>query len=432
MTMAHLVFVESTRPGLRALEVARRLGHHVTYVTAHQMDWLLPEADRARLRRCADVVDVVIDAPDTHDPDALTAVLGRHAAARPIDAVLSTLHQFVEPAAIAARRLGARGAGVDGIRAARDKARCREILRERGIPSARHAVVRSAEEARAALREIGAPAILKPTTGVGKVLTTIVRDERDAIEHFAHAARSYDALRPGVKAEITLEFVLEELIDGPLYSLELGVSAHGEHAPFAIVKRKVCKHNAVLEIGSTFPGDLTEAQHDAAAEYGVRVVKALGLDLGIFHLEIIYAADGPRLVEVNPRIAGGAIPDLIRTATGADLFEQLIRIYAGEHLEVGRLPCTGATSQTCIAALEDCVVRGDLPPDWFEPFRARITAGSVDVVAGQRLRRMDGNYDLYGVVRVTAEDYATAVCRTEELRREVETRLGVKLVEVVD
>ena len=30
------------------------------------------------------------------------------------------------------------------------------------------------------------------------------------------------------------------------------------------------------------------------------------------------------------------------------------------------------------------------------------------------------------------EDYATAVRRTEELRREVEAQLGVKLVEVID
>src|SRR4051794_40442306 len=100
--MANLVFVESTRPGARALEMARQLGHHVTYVTAHQMDWLLPEPDRARLRQHA---DIVIDAPDTHDPDILADVLRRHAARQPIDAVLSTLHQFVEPAATAARRL---------------------------------------------------------------------------------------------------------------------------------------------------------------------------------------------------------------------------------------------------------------------------------------------------------------------------------------
>ena len=161
-------------------------------------------------------------------------------------------------------------------------------------------------------------------------------------------------------------------------------------------------------------------------------MKAVGLDVGVFHLEFIYTEDGPRLVEVNPRIAGGAIPDLIRTATGEDLFEYLIRIYAGEPIATRRFSCSGATSHTFIAAYEDCVVRSDLPANWFDPFKARIASGSVDVAAGQALRKMDGNYDLYGVVRVTAADYAAAVATTEQLRREVEAQLGVKLVEVID
>jgi biotin carboxylase len=427
--MAHLVFVESTRPGIRALEVAKQLGHDVTYVTAHQMDWLFREVDQANLRRHA---DRVIEVSDSHDPDVLTVALRALAAIQPIDAVLSTLHQFVEPCAIAARRLGVRGTSVEGIHNARDKARCRDILHQRNIPSVRHAVVRSAEEALAALRDIGYPAILKPTTGVGKVLTTMVHDEAEVREHFAHAGRAYDELRAGVRAEITLEFVLEQFAQGPLYSIELGVSAHGEHVAFAILKRKVGKHNPVLELGSTIPGDLSDAEYDTATAYATEVVQALGLDLGIFHIEMIYTAQGPRLVEVNPRIAGGAIPDLVRTATGGDLFEYLIKIYAGQPIGISRLTCTGATSHTFLAAFADCVVRPDLPVDWFEPFRTRIASGSADIAPGQALRRMDGNYDLYGVVRVTAADYAAAVRATEQLRLDVEAQLGVKLVEVID
>ncbi|TMQ07827.1 MAG: argininosuccinate lyase 2, partial [Deltaproteobacteria bacterium] len=175
--MVHLVFVESTRPGIRALEVAKRLGHRVTFVTAHQMDWLFGDADKANLRRHA---DHLLEISDTHDPDVLTAALRDHAARYPIDAVLSVLHQFVEPSAIAAARLGVRGVSADGVRRARDKARCRDILRDRGIPSVRYRLVRSADEALDALVEIGYPAILKPTTGVGKVLTTMVHD-RDEV-----------------------------------------------------------------------------------------------------------------------------------------------------------------------------------------------------------------------------------------------------------
>lgn len=427
--MAHLVFVESTRPGTRALEVARQLGHRVTFVTSHQMDWLLDEAARATI---ASQAHRIVEVSDSHDPDVLTEALRRLHGEEPIDAAFSVLHQFVEPTAVAAQRLGVRGTSVAGIHNARDKARCRELLREAGIPSVQHALVRSADEALAALEHIGYPAILKPTTGVGKVLTLRVTEAAQVVAHFAQAARAHAELRPGVREEISLEFVVEEFAHGPLYSVEHGVSAAGEHAAFAILKRKVGKHNPVLELGSTIPSDLSAEQHRAAADYCTEVVKALGLDLGVFHVELIVTAEGPRLVEVNPRIAGGAIPDLIRTATGGDLFEKLVRIYAGERVGVESFPCRGATSHTFIAAYEDCTVRADLPPDWFEPFRARISSGSVDLVGGQVMRKMDGNYDLYGVVRVTASDYPSAIRATEQLRLDVQAQLGVRLVEVVD
>jgi biotin carboxylase len=427
--MAHLVFVESIRVAVRALEVAQRLGHRVTYITSHQVDWLLTEDDRAaRARHC----DALIEVSDSRDPDVLEEALRRAGEVAPIDAVLSTLHQYVEPSAIAAARLGLRATSVEGIHNARDKARCRDILKARGIPSARYRVVRTLEEALAALDETGYPAVIKPTTGVGKVLTAIVHDEAEVRAHFAGATQGYEALRAGVKEEVTLEFIVEELLLGSLYSVELGVSAHGEHVPFAILKRKLGKHNRVLELGSTTPTDLSEVQAAQAAAYCTEVVQALGLDLGIFHIEIIVTADGPRLVEVNPRICGAILPELIRDATGADLFEYLIRIYLGERLGIEGLPCIQTISTINIAALEHCEVRADLPADWSAPFQDQIVSRSMAIVAGQTMRRMEGNYDNYGVLRVTGGDYATAVLHAEELRLAVERQLGVKLVEGVD
>jgi biotin carboxylase len=294
-------------------------------------------------------------------------------------------------------------------------------------------MVRTLDEALAAIAETGYPAVIKPTTGVGKVLTTIAYHEDDVRAHFANAAHNYEALRAGVKEEVTLEFVVEEFIHGSLYSVELGVSAHGEYIPFAILKRKLGKHNPVLEAGSTVPPGLSDDQYDLVSDYCARVVKALGLDLGIFHVEFIYAADGPRLVEVNPRIGGAVIPELIRNATGGDMFDVLLRIYLGERIGIKRFPYGPQTISTInVGSFEDCVVRSDLPANWFDGFRGRIISGAVDVVAGQTLRRMGGNYDNLGVFRVTANDYATAVKRAEELRLEMETVLGVRLVEAVD
>jgi biotin carboxylase len=428
--MAHLVFVESIRPGMRALEIARGLGHRVTYVTSHQVDWLLTEDDKALRAKHSDALIVVAD---SRNPDHLEEALRQAGAAMPVDAVLTTLHQYVEPSAIAAHRLGIRATSVEGIRNARDKARCRDILKAHGIPSVRYRMVHTLEEALDAVIETGYPAVVKPTTGVGKVLTAIVQNEAELRAHFACVEQSYEGLRAGVKEEVTLEFIVEEFVRGSLYSVELGVSAHGEYIPFAILKRKLGRHNAILEAGSTIPTGLSNAQYDEVSDYCARVVKALGLDLGIFHVEFIQTADGPRLVEVNPRIGGAVIPELIRNSTGGDMFEVLIRTYLGERIGIKRFPDGARTISTInVGAFDDCVVRDDLPADWFEPFKAQIVSGAVDVKAGQKLRRMGGNYDNLGVFRVAADDYASAVRRAEELRLEMQRVLGIELVEAVD
>jgi biotin carboxylase len=430
--MAHLVFVESIRPGMRALEVAQRLGHRVSYLTSHQADQLLTEEDLVARRRHS---DLLLEVSDTRDVDVVTEGLRQAGQAQPIDAVLTTLHQYVEPSAAAAARLGLRATSVEGIRNARDKARCRDILAKRGIPSTRYRMVRTLEETLEALREIGYPAVIKPTTGVGKVLTTIAQNEAQVRDHFANAERNYQELRPVLRNEVTLEFVVEEFLRGSLYSMELGVSAHGEYSPYAILKRKLGKHNPILEAGSTIPTGLTDAQYDAAADYCSEVIKALGLDLGIFHVEFIYTAQGPRLVEVNPRIGGAVIPELIRNSTGGDMFEVLIRTYLGERIGIRRFPdsTTGTISTINVGSLEECVVRADLPGDWFEThFRSKIISGSVEVVAGQKLKKMEGNWDNLGVFRVRADSYAAAVQRAEDLRREMEQVLGIKIVEAVD
>ena len=296
----------------------------------------------------------------------------------------------------------------------------------------RHRVVGDADAARAFAAEIGYPVVVKPATGLGKALTAIVEDEPALRHHFAQAAERRDRLERGVKEELNDQFIVEEIAQGPLYSIELAADAFGEWAGLTIVKRKTGRHNAVLEMGSTVPSDLDDTRYEEAERYAISVARALGLDLGIFHVEFIMTNDGPRLVEVNPRIAGGAIPDLIRTATGVNLFELLVRLHDGAALPMKRLPFVVAASHTFLTARDDCRVRPDLAPDWFEIYRPRLHSGHADIQPGQALRRMDGNFDVYGVVRVSAPSYRQATAECESLRREIEQCLQVNLVEVRD
>jgi hypothetical protein len=96
---------------------------------------------------------------------------------------------------------------------------------------------------------------------------------------------------------------------------------------------------------------MVPAPLDAAAErtvvaYVVRVVRALGLGLGPFHAELRLSARGPLLMEVAARLPGDRIPDLLRLATGADLYEATLRCYLGLEPVTGRgAPGTGRAAR---------------------------------------------------------------------------------------
>lgn len=425
--MAHIVFVETTHLGIQAIEAAKRFGHRVSLITSGKVDWLLTEDDK---RIVGQHVDHVWNTSDTQDTVAVRQALQKCHGAFAVDAVLSTLHQCVPATTAAAAELGLRSTSPDGIESARDKSRCRRLLDEAQIPSVRHASATSAEQALAALETIGYPAIIKPKTGMGKLITTFVHTQADVVAHFEQVQSQFESLDPSLRSELSLEFIVEELAVGPLYSIEVGVSTHGEWMPFAILRRKTGAHNPILEMGSIIPCGLSEEQYDEAAQYAIRVLQVLGLDLGIFHVEFIYTKNGPCLVEVNPRIAGGTIPDLIRAATGANLFEYLVRIYLGERIGLNKLACKIAASHSLIGVAEHCTVRADLPENWFEPIQQRLHSGYVDIRPGQAVKKMHTNYDVYGVVRTTADSYDAVVSKVDGFYAEVEQALGIKLTEI--
>lgn len=422
--MYHLAFVATTRQGIGALVGAKRLGYRVTLVTSPQAQILLNDDDRAAIER---TVDAVIHCTDAQDADVVEETFAALHREHPIDGVVATFDLFAGSTAVAAERLGLRATNLQGVINARDKARCRAIMEEHGIPSVRYRTVVTAQEAVAALREVGYPAIIKPKTSGGKAMTFIATNEAEVIARFEQHEAEHAALNDLMRSQVSSVFLVEEMARGPLFSIEVAVDEYGDWSPLVIVKRQLAKGNPIVETGSSLPSDLTDAQFDEVAEYAISIAKALDLRLGVFHIEFIYTEHGPRLVEVNPRIGGGPLPELVRDVTGVDMFEILARVHVGEHTGYSRLECKTASGHLFIAPLDDVLVRPDLPADWFEQFRPRIHSGYVNIQAGQQLRGMRGNFDIRGMFAVIANSYEEVVREIESVRRDMEGVLGFAL-----
>jgi biotin carboxylase len=107
--------------------------------------------------------------------------------------------------------------------------------------------------------------------------------------------------------------LVEEYVAGP----EVSVETFGSEI-VGVTAKHLGRLPSFVECGHDFPvGPLIGAGRVEAV--AMAAVEALGLGFGPAHTEIRLAPRGPVVIEVNPRLAGGRIPTLVRLATGIDL-----------------------------------------------------------------------------------------------------------------
>lgn len=244
--------------------------------------------------------------------------------------VTSSSEYFIATAAAVARQLRLPAADPEAIARCRDKAVQRASLAAAGVPVPGFRAVETVEDAVAAADELGVPVVLKPVSGSGSIGVRLCKDADEVAAH-ARALLGQAVNERGIPVPGRL--LVEELAIGPEYSAE----AFGG-VVVGVVQKHVGPTPFFVEVGHDFPAPLTE--DDVAAVHAVTeaAVEALGVTFGPTHVELRLTAAGPVVIEVNPRLAGGNIPELVRHACGVDLVTETIRLVTGRrpHLDPTR------------------------------------------------------------------------------------------------
>lgn len=320
----HIAFVDSTATALPVIRWARELGHRVTYVRP-VLPYYPPTEENLRIVRMA---DRIVEPTATADPDAVTAVLRRVHAEEPIDLANTQFEGAAGAVAIACQRLGLPGTAPEAVLTARRKDRCRAVLHAAGVATAGFAHVTTARAAVTQAERIGYPVICKPPSATSSLLTFVARDADEVREAAARILAGADTQAELWRPHLTDGVLVEELLVGPMVSVEIGVAA-GVYHPFCVTGRFRWHEDEVVELGSYLPADLPPEQTRACVEYAIAVCRAIGADLGVFHLEMIVTDRGPVLVEFNPRAMGGGIPAAYRHATGHEIHRSVVQILTG-------------------------------------------------------------------------------------------------------
>jgi len=230
--------------------------------------------------------------------------------------IYSSSEYFIETAFELARRRHLPGGDPQAIRVCRNKWLQRKCLQNAGVRVPAFVRVTSTVAAVDALTIIPLPVVLKPTVGTGSVGVRLCCTRTEVEVH----AASLLAIRTNERGlPIPSEILVEQYLTWPEYSAEtFGARLLG------ITRKHVSPKPYFVETGHDFPATLAPKMAEAVAKLIDQALTAAGLVWGPAHTEFRCSQEGIAIMEINPRLAGGFIPELVRLATGIDMIENTI------------------------------------------------------------------------------------------------------------
>ncbi|MCE7079528.1 ATP-grasp domain-containing protein [Streptomyces sp. ST2-7A] len=272
-------------------------------------------------------------------------------------------------------------------------------------------------------RRAGYPFIIKPTDTTAGFGVTRVTSEEDLDRAWRHVEKLLGTRtdRGSTLFRVT-EFMAEEYIDGPEFSVE-AFGFDGRHHVLAITEKLVGSGH-FAELGHAVPARLSTVDH-------ARIVAAVEEHLGVMgvldgpsHTEIRLSDRGPVVIESHNRMGGDFIIELVAAAYGIDL-----PAWSAAHsLGLMDMPDhpPGPLAGACVRFLTGThgVVTAVHGADRIAA-RPEVITSSVSARPGRRTRPPADNWDRLGHVAVRAFDTTAAVELCERLIRE-EIRIEVR------
>lgn len=311
------------------------------------------------------------------DPTDLTAVLRTvDDLAAGVDGVLSYEEILLPLVGEVTRRTGLPGLPHQASLVVRDKQAQRHLLNNaNGLRPVRSVVVRDVEAATAAAATIGYPVVVKPRNMSGSLGVTVVADETELA-----AAVSFGLAARGGGMDPIGDAIVEEFLDGVEFSVDCWVLDGRAGALFTGRITKGFAPQAVNTGCVVGRGIAEPAALRAIERAGCLAAVECGLNRTIANVDLRWVDGEPRVLEVNGRPAGEALPQLAGMSSGLRVGTALADVVAGR-TPAAPPPPHQAAGIAFLYPREAGVFRGlTVPPD-LDVVEVRATRAVGDAVA---------------------------------------------------
>ena len=233
--------------------------------------------------------------------------------------MIGALEQLQVPLAKAREALGIEGLDVEAARNFRDKARMKDVLRDSGVPCARHVLAVSLGQAQEFAGHTGFPLVAKPPSGAGGKGTFRLDSERD-LQKLLH----------NYPPTLNEPIMLEEFVSGTEHSFD-SVVIKGKPVWHSISRYMPAPlqvlENLWIQWCVFMPRDIDTQEFKPIVEAGFEAVETLGLQTGLSHMEW-FRLQGDRIAisEVGARPPGAQITSLLSWAYDLDFYRAWPRL----------------------------------------------------------------------------------------------------------
>jgi phosphoribosylamine-glycine ligase len=339
------------------------------------------------------------------DWDGVVRAITAAHAAEPFHGVMTWVDTFVPLAARIAEALKLVGPSFEAASTCVSKLRMREVLTARQVPVPRFSRVESVEEARAALAHTGLPAVIKPVDGCGSCGVIKVNTA-------AEIETAYSAAK--IMARKTGQLLVEAFMEGPEFSVET-VTWQGRTRIVTITDKWTTPGPYFVEIGHAVPARVTEEMRRQIGQIVMDTLAAVGLDNSPSHTEVKWTAEGPKIVEVGPRLGGDNISRLVVRALGVNLVSAHASIALGEEPDLRPRRRRGAAIRFLTVPRGSRLEGPILPPALNEERPAGLVSFQAATHGGDVIQSVAVDPVRVGHVITEADDSAAAMDRAVDI-----------------
>ncbi|MCA1011488.1 ATP-grasp domain-containing protein [Halobacillus halophilus] len=313
--MQTIVFLGTNKSGSsrEAIEAAMKMGYFTVLLTDN--------LKRLKQREEYPDVHLMIYVQDLTDKQLINRQIALiQKQGKEVRAVVSFVDPLVSTAAQVSMDLGLSSLSVEALYNMEDKTRFRKVLK--GNPYNPFYSITSLEMDSNEIfnRYIKrSPTIVKSPISNGSKDVLLVK----TLQEFEKAHRYMKKRFPNTP------ILLEEYLDGPQYLIEVVVHQGNVHI-VAIIEQEISKVHRFIIMGYHLPAALPAPVCRELRLAVQSIADDLGFINGTCHLEMRLVNGKWKLIEINPRISGGAVNRLILEATGISLVKETLKLNLGQ------------------------------------------------------------------------------------------------------